>query len=1129
MAAVAEQAAQQPPPAADGALITPLAWLLGGNAVVLLVLLALQQSLQLPGGLDIEDLLGWRHWPTVQAALANWCPPLSPRWHAAAAYLLLDTALFMPLYGALILQALHGQIDRLHVPDPAARQRLTRRLRRLGWAAVSLLWLVDLGENLGGAQRIGLPLAAFGAAVLLALGFFAGLWRFVRAEPSRRDEWLCSHLGVLLLGLLALAALVALPSAPEACRAVQQGAAPAWDLSGAHRAKPLAIGLALLPLLLISLLWWFGIDLAPGSAAAQQRAAWRAGVAGVIGRSRYVLLLLALLVAFTLVLDQSRDVLLALASAPAGWSAWRLLVLWVGALAVVLLAHSCWLWTRLAGMVQRPGVLLPDAQVHADIGRFARGWARAMALAPLLIIGMLIGRTVGDATAAARLADPSGQSPGAGGQALPAVLAYLGGFGLAIVVGGLVFMRVRQAFALGQPADYYNSEPDVLALLRGDAHRTREPAREPARAQAGGEAGGPLDTPARPRHCIARWLARLAPLNRRLAAWARASAPLLRPTRLPLLALGLMLPLRLAIALAPETTATSPATLALLCLSLSWWCGAAGLLALVEQRQAIPWVLALLAWVGLLGFGGVAENHVLPLTLVVDAATPAGPPLATAVQQALDALAFNGSLAITLLVLATAAGWWCATRPAPALRLRWRVLPALFGWLLAVLGLHFVDHHSAERLRDAPAPGARPLAQALPDWIAQLPGAEAQARDPRVFLIASEGGGIRSAYWTAQVLARLHEQVPDFDRRSFVLSGVSGGAMGEAVYRACLRQRDADPTVERCVQQGFARFDALSPLIGGLMFDDALARGLPLQFGDSPFPCRLPGCGFLSRAQGFERAWMRPFPALAQPLGTALAGEPQLMLNSSWVESGNRAVLSTLAFDARELPASHAVVQRLHRDPSLIAAAHLAARFPFTNPIAALQPAAPAPDAGRIVGHLADGGYHENSGTESLADLWRALGRQLPAPWRVQLILIRNGQRPAACLNVAPGADPPPDCVRPPAQQAPQQTQPPDLAEPVDRGRLRLYADLLGPPVTLFNVSGVVARARQSAAALVQDLAGRGIGCGDPQRQPQVQPLDLTQEGTLVPLGWYLSPLAREAIEAQAARSVGAFVARPCG
>ena len=75
-----------------------------------------------------------------------------------------------------------------------------------------------------------------------------------------------------------------------------------------------------------------------------------------------------------------------------------------------------------------------------------------------------------------------------------------------------------------------------------------------------------------------------------------------------------------------------------------------------------------------------------------------------------------------------------------------------------------------------------------------------------------------------------------------------------------------------------------------------------------------------------------------------------------------------------------------------------AARFPFINPLATVVPVNAAEGAGTIGGHLADGGYHDNSGAESLTDAWRALrAAKLPANWHPQLVLIRNGQLKPGC------------------------------------------------------------------------------------------------------------------------------------
>jgi hypothetical protein len=57
---------------------------------------------------------------------------------------------------------------------------------------------------------------------------------------------------------------------------------------------------------------------------------------------------------------------------------------------------------------------------------------------------------------------------------------------------------------------------------------------------------------------------------------------------------------------------------------------------------------------------------------------------------------------------------------------------------------------------------------------------------------------------------------------------------------------------------------------------------------------------------------------------------------------------------------------------------------------------------------------------------------------------------------------------------APQEIQPADLAKPLRKGEWRLFVDLLGPPVTVVNVSGIGARARQASASLSADLEALG-------------------------------------------------------
>ncbi|WP_029001716.1 patatin-like phospholipase family protein [Azohydromonas australica] len=1055
-----------------------LSWLMGGTTLVGLILFALGQSLRLPAHFGVEDWLSWEDPATLQATLDAWgrCQVMS-RVPAATAYLLIDTALFMPLYGLTLLWATRQVKGTLMNGGLMAWP-----IRVLYWLAALLLvamWCTDAVENFGGLVRLGISWGWGVGALALAIPTFWLLRRWATTAETRD--------GVLAIVWLALSLLIV--SVASYTIESHTPLAPAWPFRGwAHDQKKWFVLAALLPLAVLWLCWWFGLDLDSklhnsANKAAEIRSACRQVALGVIGRSRYVLAMLMLFAAFTLMLDQCRDVLLALAVPKL--QAWRFIIMGIGAIGLGMLCHACWLWARLVGRVKRSGYDVSNLDGVADwAGEWARSWARLLMLAPLLITVVLIANVAGDAVIAAK----DSQEPGV----LLETMLILAGFAVAIIGLALWLIHQRRQGALLQPADYYNCVPAVRLLLLDPYYL------------------------AAPNTSVQNQLAQ--------SRLGHLVSVLAQPIWQPLTALAFLLVVRAVMLLAPDASSTAPPTLAVLALSIVWWLGPLGLIAMAEQRAVFPWALLLLIVAGIVGL--VSDNHTLP-TLVIHELDSVPGTLAELGRVALSALSLLAVIsALVWLILVLPASQFLgifASRRDKGHESRRHVFDDVMRFVLSTVcvvilcfGLAGIDHWAASVMppSDPEKAAKNGTARAQDRSVFSERDKDSQSGNPPLLLVASEGGGARAAYWTARVLAAMEKEHPGWDSRIVAMSGVSGGSMGIAAWRACARdskgQRSAsgEPVViETCVRERFSHLDALSPLVAGLLFDDVWMRLLPTDWLCDASS----GCGIRSRAMAFEREWMRAFPRLAQPLGAPLEGEPELLLNSTVVETGNRGVLSTQRFAPGELPGAEDLIVsgRVPSSPALVTAAHTSARFPFTNPLASLPHQASGPAAA----HLVDGGYHDNSGTASLSDVLTRLRTKYP-DHRFQLVLIRNGQVPTNCLPQAVKEnqdEPPTECLKTSSSAY-------DLRLPRDAQRLELFADLFGPAVTVLNNLGTGAHGREPVAALTARLAAgvelpKDKGCTD---DAPVCLLDQMQDASLVPLGWSLSPAARTAMDTAA-------------
>lgn len=290
-----------------------------------------------------------------------------------------------------------------------------------------------------------------------------------------------------------------------------------------------------------------------------------------------------------------------------------------------------------------------------------------------------------------------------------------------------------------------------------------------------------------------------------------------------------------------------------------------------------------------------------------------------------------------------------------------------------------------------PTPGAAPDTAAPP----------APRTVTSLVFVASAGGGIRSAYWTARTwdcaIGTSCGNTVDHTSDVFFASGVSGGAVGLAQVRAhqidsmpqpatAAVANPSDPADADWVD-GAMSSDYLGPSVAAFLFRDLPNSAL-----------RLPLVG-MDRAATLERAFEADQLVLK---GDALAQHatfPILSFSAVSVEDGCRLAISTVGQSSSsgttncdgadiDLPGAQGPGQEPVRDGftylcpaegrsslTLSTAAFLSARFPVVAPNGALRQCG---DTGEVT-YALDGGVFDNSGGAAVSRMWSEVEHDVQA------------------------------------------------------------------------------------------------------------------------------------------------------
>jgi hypothetical protein len=384
-----------------------------------------------------------------------------------------------------------------------------------------------------------------------------------------------------------------------------------------------------------------------------------------------------------------------------------------------------------------------------------------------------------------------------------------------------------------------------------------------------------------------------------------------------------------------------------------------------------------------------------------------------------------------------------------------------------------------------------------------------------LYIVASEGGGIRAAYWTAAVLGTIQDEQPTFADHVFAISGVSGGSLGAVVFASLLPDGHERKDFARRAESMLGR-DFLSPAIAAMLCPDFLQRFLPWGFTG------------LDRGRWLERSWEKAWRDTMQKAGTKnpnrfaesfldmwASGDeyiPNLFLNGTSVERGKRVVMTNVLVDWKELLDADDATRRLlplpergdeHKratpdvDLPVSVAAHLSARFTY------LSPAGKFPADGT---HVVDGGYFENSGATTALDILREVTTAMNKPsanYRdivPKLIMISNN--PMARVVVPEGAEKSKEQITVTTKAEQKQAEPGTFLE-----------DLMAPVDSLLNTRDARGSYAQRAIGRAQEIFYENLQDKlPPNQKAKVYYFSLGPAEVPLPLGWMLSNQAAHAM-----------------
>ena len=237
-----------------------------------------------------------------------------------------------------------------------------------------------------------------------------------------------------------------------------------------------------------------------------------------------------------------------------------------------------------------------------------------------------------------------------------------------------------------------------------------------------------------------------------------------------------------------------------------------------------------------------------------------------------------------------------------------------------------------------------------------------------IFIVSAEGGASRSAYWTGRILSEIQDRDTEFYNHIFALTSVSGGSLGTATFfmlmeslhgrAARFNKNDLSDITKNLLSSDF-----LAPVTAGMLFPNLFQQFLPFKVKA------------FNRARYLENGWIEEWGRYSDKnfknsftdyWENKNYSSPLMVLNTTRVESGKRAVISYASFNKQLCDLEDIMhIDSVDANFTLQNAVSASAGFPYISPSTRINKV-----NGDYWGNLVDGGYFENSGVYTAIDIY---------------------------------------------------------------------------------------------------------------------------------------------------------------